>query len=80
MSIGYNPADFVWSIDRTTGRAAPLRRDLIALNPSNYQLDEKHDVVDARGVLLPGKPRAEKGDKPDAEPTQTNSGAAGKKE
>ena len=55
MSIGYNPADFVWSIDLTTGRAAPRRRDLIALTPDRYRTDEKHPVVDSRGVLLPGK-------------------------
>lgn len=55
MSIGYNPDDFVWSTDLTTGRAAPRRRDLIALNPERYRTDEKHPVVDSRGVLLPGK-------------------------
>ena len=59
MSIGYNPDDFVWSTDLTTGRAAPRRgeRDQVttALTPERYRTDEKHPVVDSRGVLLPGK-------------------------
>lgn len=64
MPIGYEAADFVWSTDKTTGRAAPRKRTLIGLEPGRYMVDETHPVVDARGVLLPGKHTVEKGSQP----------------
>ena len=56
MSVGYTPDRFVWAHDRAAHRSGPVHRDLIALDPARYRLDEKHPVVDRRGVLLPSKP------------------------
>ena len=53
---GYSPDGFVWAIDRFAHRAGPVHRDLIKAFPDRYEVDEKHEVVDARGFLLPSKP------------------------
>ena len=53
---GYTPERLVWAIDRLAHRAGPVHRDLIKAFPDRYEVDEKHEVVDARGFLLPSKP------------------------
>ena len=58
MASGYSPDGFVWVVDRTAGMAYPISRehhDLTA-DPDRYERDEKHPVVDDRGVLLAAKP------------------------
>lgn len=61
MASGYDGSDRVWVTDRVAGRAYPIHRDLIALDPKRYEVDEDHPVLDHRGVLLEGKPITTKG-------------------
>ena len=74
MASGYDGSDRVWVVDRIAGRAYPIHRDLIALDPQRYEVDEDHPVLDHRGVLLEGKPVEQKG----AEPKTIKPAAAGK--
>ena len=61
---GYTPERLVWAIDRLAHRAGPVHRDLIEAFPDRYEVDEKHEVVDARGFLLPSKPVESKAPEP----------------
>ena len=56
MASGYDGSDRVWVTDRAAGRAYPIHRALISLDPQRYEVDEDHPVLDAAGVLLEGKP------------------------
>ena len=56
MASGYDGSDRVWVTDRNARRAYPIHRDLIALDPQRYEVDEGHPVLDHNGVLLEGKP------------------------
>lgn len=62
MASGYDGSDRVWVVDRGAGRAYPIHRHLIRLDPDRYEVDEDHPVLDASGVLLEGKPVIAKGD------------------
>lgn len=64
MASGYDGRDRVWVVDRRAGRAYPIHRALIALDPQRYEVDEDHPVLDRRGVLLEGKPITPKGEPP----------------
>lgn len=56
MAIGYTAEKFVWAVDRAARTAYPVHRDLVALDPDRFTVDEKHPVTDERGMLLPSKP------------------------
>ena len=77
MASGYSPDGFVWAIDRVAGQAYPIAVDHFDLtaNPDRYEIDHKHPVVDARGVLLGAKPIEAK-----APTTNTTKPAAAEKE
>ena len=62
MASGYDGSDRVWVTDRAAGRAYPIHRALISLDPQRYEVDEDHPVLDAAGVLLEGKPAIPKGE------------------
>ena len=62
MASGYDGSDRVWVTDRAAGRAYPIHRALISLDPQRYEVHEDHPVLDAAGVLLEGKPATPKGE------------------
>ena len=62
MASGYDGSDRVWVTDRAAGRAYPIHRALISLDPQRYEVHEDHPVLDAAGVLLEGKPDTPRGE------------------
>lgn len=75
MASGYDGSDRVWVQDRIAGRAYPIHRDLIDLDPQRYEVDEEHPVLDHNGILLEGKPITIKGAEPKTKPAAAGKGA-----